>query len=194
MEQEEIIVILKNTYPFMGVERLNSFLQHCQYQRLAKKKILIQQGQNTKKAFFTLSGMVRGYFINQHGEEKNIFLRPEHTVTGAPESLFYNQPTRYTFETVLASEFLFFDFPTFQNLARENADFFQLYTMALSENLSTLIGRVEGLINHTPEERYDQLIEQSPQFFQKALSKHVANYLGITPNSLSRIIARKTKS
>ena len=50
------------------------------------------------------------------------------------------------------------------------------------------------LIDKSPEERYDALLQQSPQFFQTAFNKHIANYLGITPVSLSRIIRRKNKS
>ena len=61
----------------------------------------------------------------------------------------------------------------------------------LQENIQTLVFRVESLIDKLPEERYEELLERSPQFFQTAFNKHIANYLGITPNSLSRIIKRR---
>jgi len=50
------------------------------------------------------------------------------------------------------------------------------------------------LIDKMPEKRYEQLIETHPQFFQKAYNKHIANYLGITSVSLSRIIKRKLEN
>ena len=48
------------------------------------------------------------------------------------------------------------------------------------------------MIDKSPEERYEELLQQSPQFFQTAFNKHIANYLGITAVSLSRIIRRKS--
>ena len=194
MNTTQIKKILKDTYPYLDEKDINQLLDISTYKKLSKKEILIKAGQISDEVFFILQGMIRGYFINDSGEEKNIFLRVEHTVSGAPEPVFFGIPTRYTFESVLESHLLTFKFKPLKKLAMENQAFFEFYTEVFQENLTTLINRVEGLINNTPEERYEKLIKQNPQFFQKALSKHVANYLGITPNSLSRIIRRKSKS
>ncbi len=70
----------------------------------------------------------------------------------------------------------------------------RLYIAALQENIQTLVGRVEALIDQSPAERYEELLNRSPQFFQRAFHKHIANYLGITPVSLSRIINRRKSS
>lgn len=191
MNRAEIVSILKATFPFLLESDIDLFLQIGEYRKLRNRSVLIRIGEQTRRTFFILKGMVRGYYINQKGEEVNVFLRPEHTMTGAPDALFKNQSTKYTFETILETHVLFFSFREFEKLMSQNPIFYQIYIEVLKENLQTLIFRVESLIDKLPEERYDELLEKKPQFFQKAFNKHIANYLGITPNSLSRIIKRK---
>lgn len=191
MNRIEIESILGKTYPFLKETDIVSILQIGTYQKLKNKATLIRAGQQKPKIFFILKGMVRGYYINLKGEVINVFLRPEHTMTGAPDALFANRATKYTFEAILETHVLFFSFEEFEKLMPENPIFFKVYIEVLQENVQTLVSRVESLIDKLPEERYDELLEKKPQFFQKAFNKHIANYLGITPNSLSRIIKRK---
>jgi len=191
MNTTQIKQALHATYPFLQETDIQQFLKIAKYQSFKNREIFIQSGQNSKKVFFILSGMIRGYFINQKGEEKNIFLRPEFTISGPPDSLFQNKPTKFTFESILETELLVFSFDQFQELSTKLPNINKMQLAALYENLQILLFRVESLIDKFPEERYEELLEKHPQFFQTAFNKHIANYLGITPNSLSRIIKRK---
>ena len=191
MTTQQIANILEKTYPFLHAGDIGQLIQLGEYRLFKNKEVIFSAGKNSKKVFFILSGMVRGYFINQKGEEKNIFLRPEHTISGPPDSLFNNQPSKYTFESILASQLLLFEYDDFQSISQQFPNINRVYIAALQENIQTLIFRVESMIDKLPEQRYEELLERNPQFFQTAFNKHIANYLGITPNSLSRIIKRK---
>jgi CRP-like cAMP-binding protein len=186
--------ILKSTYPFLTDDDVKALLEISQFCVCHNKEVLIKSGQNKQKTFFILKGMIRGYFINKKGEEKNIFLRSEHTISGAPECLFQNKPTTYTFESILETELLVFKYDELGALGKKHPNLIRVNFEALQENILTLISRVESLINLTPEDRYEALLERSPQFFQTAFNKHIANYLGITAVSLSRIIKRRSNS
>ena len=194
MDTAQIKQIISSTYPFLKDTDIQQLLTIAKYRTLKNREVFIQAGQNSKKVFFILSGMTRAYFINQKGEEKNIFLRQEHTMSGAPDSLFQNKPTKYTFESILNTQLLIFSFEKIQQLGEQFPNINKVHLAALHENIQTLLFRVESLIDKLPEERYEELLERSPQFFQTAFNKHIANYLGITPNSLSRIIKRKKES
>lgn len=159
---------------------------------LANREVIIREGEFSEKVFFILRGMIRGYFINRHGEERNIFLRPEGTFTGSPNCLFSGEPSRYTFESILETEILLFNYSRFLAMEGDHPFMAQLNRLAMIENLRTLISRVDSLVGRTPEERYLDLLKQNPQFFQKAFHKHIANYLGITAVSLSRIMKRQS--
>ncbi len=187
----QITDILKDTYPFLLDNDIESLLTIAKVKQVSNKTVLIKGGEKSKKIFFIAEGLIRGYFTNDKGVEKNIFLRPERTVTGAPNSLINNIPAKYTFEAVGDCVLLEYTQDDFANLSTNNSRFTKMYIHGLHEVIKILIFRVESLIDKMPEERYEQLIDTHPQFFQKAYNKHIANYLGITSVSLSRIIKRK---
>ncbi len=92
--------ILKKLSPKLDTVDFNSFFEICHTVSLKNKEAIIEANQKTSKAFFILKGMIRGYLINKEGVEKNIFLRPAHTFMGAPNALFNEERSRYTFEAI----------------------------------------------------------------------------------------------
>lgn len=183
--------IIQTHFPFLSEEERDLIFVNSKLVQLKNREQLIQAGQKRSEVFYILKGMVRGYFINQKGEEKNIFLRPEFTFTGPPDTLFADRVTKYTFEAIQETEVLLLNYPKFLALAAQHPGINQVHILSLQENIQTLLFRVEGLVDQSPAERYETLLERSPQFFQTAFHKHIANYLGITPVSLSRIIKRR---
>jgi CRP-like cAMP-binding protein len=187
----DLTLVLKETYPFLSEEDIVELLSISKVRKVSNKTVLIKGGEISKKIYFIAEGLIRGYFTNEKGVEKNIFLRPDKTVTGAPNSLFNKTPAKYTFEAVGDCLLLEYEQSDFERLSSSNSRFIKMYIEGLHEVIKILIFRVESLIDKMPEERYEQLISTHPQFFQKAYNKHIANYLGITSVSLSRIIKRK---
>lgn len=147
-------------------------------------------GSTSQKAAFILSGVVRGYFINELDIEKNIILRIAGTFVSPVEWLSGNFPTRYTFESILECELLLFNITDYRELAKANSAIFDLYSWSLIDSINMMLYRIESMVNLSAEQRYKDLLEKHPVFFQKAFNKHIANFLGITPVSLSRIIKR----
>ncbi len=186
-----LTTVLKETYSFLSDEDIEALMSVSAVKQASNKTVLIKGGEISRKIFFVAEGLIRGYFTNEKGVEKNIFLRPERTISGSPNSLFNNIPAKYTFETVGDCVLLEYEQAEFERLMSINPRFIKMYIEGLHEIIKILIFRVESLIDKMPEERYEQLISTHPQFFQKAYNKHIANYLGITSVSLSRIIKRK---
>ena len=194
MTQQIQIELLFNTFPFLNQRDVESLLKIGKYKKFKNKEVIIQQGQFAPIIIFILKGTIRGYFIDNQGVEKNIFLKPELAFIAAPECLFDGMPTKYTFEAVQETHTLIFDALKFEELTTVHNHFSQLYIEALKENVQTLVFRIEMLAGMTPEERYEALLNRKPILFQTAFNKHIANYLGMTPNSLSRIIKRKKEA
>ena len=139
--------------PNVSKETLENFLAVCTYKKLKNREVLIEPWSKDDKAFFILSGDVRGYFFNKKGEEKNLFLRSKNTFMGPPDALFENVPTKYCFEAILETEILEFSYNRYRELAMTNPEIFQLLLMSHREIILTLVSRVESLIDETPEER-----------------------------------------
>lgn len=138
-------------------------------------------------------GFVRGYRLMESGEERTLILRHEGLILGAPESLGNADATTFRFEAIQDTTLLLFDIDRFTRLTDTNFNICKMYNSILTENLQTVFFRVELLAGMSPQERYERLLEERPILFQNAYLKYVANYLGVTPNSLSRIAARKVK-
>lgn len=194
LNHSQITQIVKETFPFLKDEDIEEFISMCEVIKSPNKKVLVKGGEVSYNVYFILDGLIRGYFTNEKGLEKNIFLRSERTISGAPNSIFRNQPARYTFEAVGECQLLKFKVSDMLKLTKQNSNIARIYITGLQETIDSLIFRVESLIDKMPEKRYEQLIATNPQFFQKAYNKHIANYLGITSVSLSRIIKRKLEN
>ncbi len=192
MTNSDLKSTLLSTFKSLNENDIEALLSISEYVSTPKKKILIESGTVNDSILFLLKGMIRGFFINEKGDEKNIFLRPENTITGAPESLFNHEPTKFSFEAMPRSKYLIFHKKDLDEIMKTHPNLMNLWIGALQENILTLIGRVESLIDLNPEKRYEELLSQTPSFFQTAYNKHIANYLGMTSVSLSRIIKRKS--
>ena len=173
MTKEEIITTIKQTYPFLTQEELENLWLWGTYKKYTNREIIINKGERNSQVFFILKGMVRGYIYTPKGEEKNLFLRPEHTITGAPDTMFEGIATKYTFEAVLDTHLFFLRLPEMEQLNPEMLHIARIYIEGLQENIQTLLFRVESLVYQTPEQRYEALLKRSPQFFQTAFNKHI---------------------
>lgn len=191
MKKETILSIFHNQFPFLTKEDAEQLFQLGIFKTFKNKESILQSGQKTDVLFYILEGMIRGYFIENSGEEKTMFMKPPLNFIAPPEAIENKGFTKYHFESIDKTAIIEFPFQAFTKLAEENLAFARVNLEALKENVSTLVWRVEMLAGKSPEERYEILLKHRPQFFQKAYHKHIANYLGITPNSLSRIIKRK---
>ncbi len=181
---------LKIQFPFMTNDEIALFLSICTLKNYkAKEAILDINGENRHFAI-VITGVIRGYFVNKEGIERNVMLRPEGTAFGTPEALSASKNSKYTFESILDSALLIFNLESLEVLAKKHAGIFDMYIWGLKENIAVLHYRVESMVDLSPEERYQDLLKKYPHFFQTVFNKHIANFLGITPVSLSRIIAR----
>lgn len=183
--------IFHNTFPFLTDDELAIFQERMTGKSLGSKEVLTKRGKLPTELFFITKGMLRGFYIDEQGAERTLFLRPERTFFAAPEVMSPGKKSRYTVETIGNCELLQMRFADLESLSNEHHGICKVYLTGLKEHLQTMIFRVEMLAGMTPEERYDAVMHRSPQLFQSAHLKYIANYMGITPNSLSRIIKRK---
>jgi CRP-like cAMP-binding protein len=150
---------------------------------------LLKEFEISKAFFFNLSGFVR-LFYNQKGEERTAHFYPEGTFISAYQSFikhtpstFYLQATEETTVVVInraaAAALLVFS-PKFEILAR----------IAMEEEMISYQEIIASLLTLNPEERYFHLLEKNPTIFQRVPQRQIASYIGVKPESLSRIKKR----
>jgi CRP-like cAMP-binding protein len=108
------------------------------------------------------------------------------------EIVFFNQPSRFTFQALEPTELFVIDFNNLREIVDCNSKFesgrrFFVQTI-LAESLNAIDDFI--LLNH--EKRYLKFVKEHPELLNRVPIKYIANVLGITPVSLSRIRKRIT--
>lgn len=153
-----------------------------------KGEILLREGQISNKGYFVLKGCVRSYYIIDGEEKTTNFYTETESIT--PHCVVNNQSSEYYLSCVEDSIILissadmeaemFRKFPKFESLCR-----------ILSEKLLTKKQiDLDKFKISSPEQRYKSLLENRPDLIQRIPQHQLASFLGIKPQSLSRIKSR----
>ncbi len=186
----ELITTLSKEFPTLNEKDIEEFLRITTYKKIDKNSIILKSGIKTNKVFLILTGTVRGYITNDKGVEITLLIRSNGIFVADTGTLFTDAPQRMTLKTIEESHILLFNYKDFESLGNENPRIMQLHLATLKEAITRLFYRIESLTTMTPEERYKDIIALNPHFLRTTNAKYLANYLGITPQSLSRIIKR----
>jgi len=177
-------------YTDFSKEELPEVLGKMVVESYQKGTILLQQGDISRKCYLVLNGCIRQYSCGEDGKETtNNFFTEEQSVTMFI-SYKLRQPSDYSLScvedtTVLigdmaSEEEMYNKFPALQNITRS----------MLELNFGETQDASARFIAETPEERYRSLAEQRPGLVNRVPQHQLASYLGITPESLSRIKKR----
>ncbi|WP_196885267.1 Crp/Fnr family transcriptional regulator [Aureivirga sp. CE67] len=136
---------------------------------------------------FIKSGSVRSFFMDDQLEETNLLLRSENEFITDYESFIGQTSANLHIQGIDKGEIIFLDYHGLQKLY-ETSFYWNKFGRIISEQIFlNSKRRTEQMLFMTPKERYLLLMETQPDFFQKYALKHIASYLGIKPQSLSRI-------
>lgn len=155
----------------------------------AKDTFLLKEGQTSIDTYFILEGCIRQYCLID-GEEKttNFFTEGQWIIslTGLTQNvpsvhnLVCMEDTALVIGNEQKAQELFRKFPRFETLARVVVE----KSFAEQQQLMT------SYLTDTPEQRYLKLLKLRPDLFQRVSQYHMASYIGVKPESLSRIRKR----
>jgi CRP-like cAMP-binding protein len=182
---EEFLNFL-NKYIKLNQEEMNLLSESLRVLNFSKKEVIQKAGDTANKFYFNVKGFVRMYYVVD-GVEKTAYFYPQNTFVSDFESYVKETPTEINFQALEDTILI--------ELTKEKAN----QGLELSKNLQKLAiimmeqemivaqQIIKSFITESPEQRYLKLIEDSPEIIQKAQNQHIASYLQITPESLSRL-------
>lgn len=141
--------------------------------------------------FFIEEGLCRTYYINENGKDLTYNFYKEGDFMTIAESFFDQKPSRYSIETLEEVNLYYIQFSDLEDLLRRYPILERMKSHVLQYFLLIVSSRVIALQFQTAQQRYDTLITQDPEILQRASLGHIASYLGITQETLSRIRAKK---
>lgn len=151
---------------------------------------LIQEGGLKREIYFIRKGLVRAYKINDKGDETTTMIRWENKIVASPDIILFDQPSQYYFEALEATDVFYINFDILQKIVSQNPKLEANRKYIFQNILKELLQRLDTFVLLTPEERYLNFVKTNPNIINRVPNKYIANILGITPVSLSRIRKR----
>jgi len=158
------------------------------FRSVKKGTILLKEGQKSQDEYFVLKGCLRKYYIIDGEEKTTAFFTEMEVLT--PHCVKNNAPSEY-FASCVEDSILTVTTPDIG--VEVNAKFpkFQIMCGALSEELLAKQQiNFDEFKTSSPEQRYLNLLQKRPDLIQRVPQHQLASFLGIKPQSLSRLRAR----
>lgn len=189
-------LILKNISRFITLTPAEEqyFASILKIKRLKKKQYLLQEGDINRYQYFVNKGCLRTYTIDERGLEHIIQFAIEDWWTGDMYSFLTQTPARYTIEALEDSEVVCLDKASLEELYLKVPKFEKFFRHLLQNAFISLQERIISNLSKPADERYCNFIEKYPKMEQRLPLKQIASYLGITPESLSRIRSQYIKA
>lgn len=157
---------------------------------LRKDQYLIQEGEPARFLGFVTAGLLRSYSIDKKGEEHIIQFAPETWWITDLYSFLAGDNATLFIDALEDSDVLLIDAESYERLCTTIPEFERYFRILLQNNYVATHRRILASISLSAEERYLQLLENYPTIAQRVALRHIASYLGITPEALSRIRRR----
>lgn len=168
-------------------DELKDILSHFSKESIVKNQTLVHQGDVCKFLYFVEQGMGRSYYLNEHGKEITQWFFGVGKFMTSADSFFQQTPSLYNLE-VLENTVVY-------SISKENIDLLfakyhkmeKLGRLVTIEMLTKMTNKINAIQFQTARERYDYMLSEFPDIAYQVPLGHIASYLGMTQETLSRI-------
>lgn len=189
-------LILKNVSRFIQLteEEKVFFTSLLKKKNLRKKQFLLQEGDIERYQYFINKGCLKIYKIDEKGLEHIVQFAIEDWWTTDMYSFLTETPAKLNIEAVEDSEMLCMDHTSLEILYQKIPKFERFFRLLLQNAFVANQSRIIETMSLPADERYCSFIEKYPAMERRLPLKFIASYLGITPESLSRIRKQNLKA
>ncbi|MBL8005727.1 MAG: Crp/Fnr family transcriptional regulator [Candidatus Kapabacteria bacterium] len=175
---------IEHIVPISAFEK-ERIMKYSSLQFFPKKSLVQQQDSVVFHEYFLLKGCMRTYHTDQNGNEHNLFFATEHWWAGDLESFTRQTPSSFTVQALEDTTVIAISHSDIQILYNEIPQLERFFRILIQNAFVSLQRRIINNLSQTALERYKQFRTMYPNIEQRISQKHIASYLGITPEFLS---------
>ena len=185
----KFVELFRQTFAFTE-EEFAMFLSYFTVKTINKKNYYLKAGECCHSKAYLNKGCARNFVLDEQGHERILFFAFEDWWLGDFDSYYSGKPGTNYIQMLEDSELLVISKENFQKAEQEISKLKQWYSFKMLRSASASRNRIEEMKTLSAEERYLKLIENQPHIFQRIPLQHIASYLNIEPQSLSRMRKR----
>ena len=157
---------------------------------VAKEQFVIKSGTHPTQIFFLIHGAVRSFYLKD-GVEVNTWFAFENELVGSFDTYLMKQPASEAVEALESCQLLAIDMNELKKLSSSNLELSNLVLALVEEYAAFLHYRLNVLQFQSAQERYKELLKHESEMLQRVSLTHIASYLGVSRETLSRMRAKK---
>lgn len=185
---DTLVEVIKS-YSELDEKRLREMVDHIPVQVFQKGTVLIEQGAAVKQCFFVIEGCARKFSVDIEGKDvTSEFFTENQSITIFTEAEDAASP--YSVVCLEDSVMIVGELGEQDNELEQYPEFESIVLKMMQTGMGALQDAFASFIRMTPEERVKYMMEKRPELFTRVPQHQLASYLGLTPESLSRIKGR----
>jgi CRP-like cAMP-binding protein len=188
-------LILKNIAKHISIDEDEAtyFISILKQKQVAKRQLILKEGQKCKNIYFVDSGILRAYHLDKEGKQATIMFAVADWWITDMYCFISEQPAMLNIEAVEDSHIFQLQKDELDKLYTRVPKFERFFRIIMQNAYIREQLRVIQNLSLSAEERYDHFLSKYPQVAKQVTGKQIASYLGITPEFLSAIRGQKTR-
>ncbi len=166
------------------IKKIEPFIK---IKRVAKNQLLLKHGDICSHFFFVEQGLLRFYALNEDGKENILQFATENWIVSDRGSLYFNEPSAYYIDAIEDTITVMIDDEFIDKVSQVNSNFRKQNERLLQNHIRHLYVRISQLLGVSARIRYLDFVKMHPDIMLRVPQWMIASYLGVTPESLSRV-------
>ena len=186
---KDIKMILQEDFP-LSPQSMEELLSIAKISQLKKYQILLREGEICDHWGYITKGLLRSYYRKDNREITEYFSTEGDRFVSI-ESYYRRVPSQIIIEALEPTEICAFQYDEYEILCQNNPEIGHFTRKIMENSLIWFQRRLDSLQFESAYKKYQHLSKTIPRLTLRASSVHIASYLGITPETLSRVRTRK---